>query len=335
MKDLIMADLHFDSKHLIVTVSAFIKVMEFAKDNGYSRVIIAGDIYHDRPAVPTWVRQVVEDLFYKYKEKGFEFLIVAGNHDMPNYSKRNITSLSGLYHHANVFDTMPMRCDGIGFIPYNHNVDSFKEEFKKLSVHKLDMIVIHQGVDEAKSAGMPDMGLNTNFFSSHFDGIVIAGDYHKSVNIGKFLSPGSLIQRSFNDVGMNKGFWTLDDGEFLFHKAEYPEFVKMHVEKFKDVEGMDFAGKNVWIETYNSRIIKKLEKACEESIIKRVVLLKKFETSYERTIEIADASEMFEKCLDIRGDAKKLQECLFHRICVSNETYKETLDSGFNIYDEM
>ncbi len=338
MKFLFVADIHFMNKDLEQKVHAFHEMMAFAKKNGYTHIIIAGDVYDTRSAVSTKVKMVVEELFAKYGID-FEFFVLAGNHDMPQYNLPEVNSLNSFKYieGVRVFDTSGWTViDGtkIGFIPYCNDLDRFKLEFKDLAQHGLEIIVIHQGVDEAKSAGVPDCGLNVNFFSSCFEGKIVAGDYHKAHQVGNFLSPGCLIQDDFNDAGMDKGFWTFDLGVFTFVKADYPEFVKLAVESMSEVKGVKFTGKHMWFVTTDPKMKKKLTERClkDEAASCKVTVTKEFATSHPKVIEIAAPSEMFANCIKIREPANaQLQEDLFNRICVKKETYADTQATDFDI----
>lgn len=339
MKVLYLADIHFVLKYLDVLINAFNKTMIFALENGYQNIVIAGDVFDNRQAVPTRVRVAVENLFYRWAGEGLNFFIMPGNHDMPSYGARDINALNGLkrIENVNIFDypsAGKVGSETFCFIPYNHNLEDFKQEFCSLvENYHPHTVVIHQGVDEAKSAGMPDSGLNTNFFSEVFDGFVVAGDFHKSILVDKFLSPGCTIQDDFGDVNQAKGFWTFD-GEFKFHKADYPEFIKIELESMSDIRGRSFENCHMWFKTTKKALKRKLEERClkDGALSCRVSVEKTFATSHEKTIEIGSDSEMIEQMIEIRKPENALlQKEMFHRIIILKETFADTIADGFSV----
>ena len=174
------------------------------------------------------------------------------------------------------------------------------------------------------------------YFSSVFDKEVYAGDYHRAIRVGNFLSPGCLIQSHFGDSGLKKGFWTRNDDVFEFHQSSYPEYIKIEIESIKEIKGVELEGNHMWFVTSNKRLEKKLYERCEKegSASCKVSILKQFTSSHEKVIEISGESEMFDKCLEIRApQTSRLQAELFQRICINDETYAETIEKGLVIFD--
>jgi len=338
------ADLHFDLKTLAVKVSAFVQMCEWGIRNGIFQIVIAGDIFDTRHAVATEVQVAVDDLIEEYANKGMYFFISAGNHDLPKYSAQNITSINHLRRTKNVSvytePTYSLDLD-FCFIPYIHSIEEFKKEFENcVETNNPKVIVIHQGVDDVKGVGVPDNGLNINYFESVYDGYVIAGDYHWARNIRKFLSPGCLVQDDFGDRDEKKGFWTFIDDKFEFYKLSYPEYIKAEIKSIKDLKDIDMEGNHVWFTTENKRIIKKLkERALEAKALScRISEIKSFVSSHKETVEVSTPIDMFSKMLDILNtENKETQLSLYQRICINKETYTDTVDAEMKelIPDEL
>ena len=327
------ADLHFDLKTLAVKVAAFRQMCEWGLRNRHDRIIIAGDIFDTRHAVSTEVQVAVDNLFEEYAKKGFDFHICAGNHDLPKYSAQNITAINHLRFIDGVsVYTEPTFVSELDFyfIPYIHSIEEFKKEFEKgVTEHYPKAFITHQGVDDVKGKGVPDNGLNINYFESWFDGFVISGDYHWCRNIRKFLSPGCLVQDDFGDRDEKKGFWTFIDDKFEFYKLSYPEYIKAEIKSIKDLKDIDMEGNHVWFTTENKRIIKKLkERALEAKALScRISEIKAFVSSHEQTVEVSTPINMFANTLNILNpENKDTQLSLYDRICVKKETYSDTID---------
>lgn len=270
-----------------------------AADLGCKHMMIPGDVFHVRGTIKTGVLNHVMNLFdIQTGWHGMEVLMIPGNHDMEDYS--------GGPHALEPFGfikgcTIAMS-EGAMFadrlvvaIPYQPTTALFESEYERLDAHKADLVMIHQGIDEARpTLNMPETGIS----ASQFKQTVVAGHYHLPKLMGKVLSVGAPIQHSFGDEGQDRGFWVLDGDEFEFHKLTYPEFLTISIDKIRDV---DISNKIVKIKMDDERQLDDIKSLLTDTYSYCVEVEKKFVSRHEEQIKISSPIEMLSQYIRVTG----------------------------------
>lgn len=249
MKCILLADIHahnysqffkyepsYGNNRLKTIVDALIKVTDSAIQHKISKVFILGDLFHIRGTISATVFKAVYDAIEYGHNEGINYYILAGNHDQAN-KLGTITSLTGLKNISKVIE-VPTVIGNILCIPFLENVSETKEILQKYS--GIDYIFGHLGVLGA-SVGleeyMPSEQLQVEDFPLKTVKKVFLGHYHKHQYLDeKIMYLGSLVQRSFEDVGDKKGYWILDleSKEIVREYTEYPTFNVVSIKSISD-----------------------------------------------------------------------------------------------------
>lgn len=287
------------NSRLLDVVGAVEEAFRVASDLGCKHMMIPGDLFHVRGMIKTGVLSYVLDLFDTQTSRyDMNVLMIPGNHDMENYS--------GGPHALEPFGfikgcTIAMS-EGAMFadrlvctIPYQPTTALFENEYERINAQKADLVMIHQGIDEARpTLNMPETGIS----ASQFKQTVVAGHYHMPKLMGKVLSVGAPIQHSFGDEGQDRGFWVLDGDEFEFHKLTYPEFLTIPIDKLTSV---DISKKIVRVKTDDERRIEDVKSVLKEAYSWSVEVEKQYVSRHQETIKISSPIEMLSQYLKITG----------------------------------
>ena len=307
MRILFIADTHFDNytfgaKNVNMVNdrceeigNAFLELIERSKADF---LVIAGDVFHKRGKIHVPVFNYVYKLF---AQVNISMLIISGNHDMAALSNGH-SALEPFSYIENVAavvsdDIATFNLGGvvkIGCIPYIHDVGLFKKKFKEVVKEKPYAIVCHVGIDDFKVGGMPDFGVDYNFFKKNYQGIVVAGHYHRTQIIQDerlaVVSPGSLVQHNFGDAGEPKGGYvlTVETGKFDFIESISPKFE--NIRSVADYKGGAFVKIRGTVYDKCQAIQKEIESKCRCSYID---CPKNVDVTHDRpTIKLGTPKEM-------------------------------------------
>lgn len=287
------------NSRLLDVVGAVEEAFRIASDLGCKYMVIPGDLFHVRGMIKTGVLSHVLDLFdVQTNWYDMKVLMIPGNHDMEDFN--------GGPHALEPLNLIQNCSVGIGdggvfadrfivAIPYRPTTEKFNQEYDRLNAHKADIVMIHQGIDDARpSLNMPETGIS----ASQFDRIVIAGHYHMPKLMGQVLSVGAPIQHNFGDEGQDRGFWILDGDKFEFHKLTYPEFLTIPIDKLTSV---DISKKIVRVKTDDERRIEDVKAVLKEAYSWSVEVEKQYVSRHQETIKISSPIEMLSQYLKITG----------------------------------
>lgn len=316
----ILSDIHFHNykqhsrliggvnSRLLDISKAVEEAFRMASDFGCKHMLIPGDIFHVRGTIKTGVLSHILKLFNgPIAWYGMEILMIPGNHDMEDFNGgphalEPLSFVSGCYIGNGVGGSFADRF--IITIPYQPTTALFESEYERLDAHKADLVMIHQGIDEARpTLNMPETGIS----ASQFDKMVVAGHYHMPKLMGNVLSVGAPIQHNFGDEGQDRGFWTLDGDKFEFHKLTYPEFLTVHVDKIRDV---DISSKIVKVIMDDERQLDDIKQLLSDAESYCVEIEKKFVSRHQEQIKISSPIQMLAEYIRVTGKYPNQEELI-------------------------
>lgn len=217
MKILITADIHNGyPNRLNDTIWAMNKIYEFGTQNGIEKVIVLGDLFHNRSHITIDVLNRVFD-FFKMARKDQEWIAFPGNHDMFMKESWDINSINPLSDHMNVIDTYAsFSIDSRKFIvtPFMHFESQYMKSVKYIEDNhdEEDILLTHIGVNNAisNSCFLLKNWSFVNLSDLKFN-LILTGHYHNYQVIDeKICYPGSPIPFKFDEGMVPHGFLCLN-----------------------------------------------------------------------------------------------------------------------------
>ena len=241
MKIIHFADLHIGSKferlpenikHDLNTKlrNAFLNIIEFAKQNSITTIIMSGDIF-DKDSVLLNDKKFFYDSIKVNPE--IDFYYIKGNHD--SNSKYN-----DIIDNLHTFDGVQSYVkENVRIIGYElSDDDSVLYNYIPFTTDKFNIMLLHGDINNSRDENYIDLkklqNKNVNYFA--------LGHIHKRdggmVGNSKYVYPGCVLGRGFDEVG-DKGFLVLDTNtsETTFHKLSDVIFEHMDIQ----VNGMNEA----------------------------------------------------------------------------------------------
>lgn len=223
-------------------------VAQVAKNTfGCSALIHCGDLFHVKNGIPTSVliptRATIDKMrsFFPYIEDNRldnNMIFLAGNHDLEFADGRQSGASTNLFAPMTTHDakTFASFSNVFTFLPWQQNVDVWKETFLKICKSRSDgfsqchYVFTHAPLDGAV-AGVPEFGINQAWLDQiGFKGKIFAGHYHNHKAVSpQLISVGALCHHTWNDVGSKAGFIVLDtkENDWQFFESKTPQFVDL------------------------------------------------------------------------------------------------------------
>lgn len=336
MKIAIISDVHFnafkpfatydcgENSRLTEIVDAFREAVSLAAVNGCRALFVCGDLFHTRGALRP---SVFNRVFFEVEEaaEDMEIVIIPGNHDMENYrgGATAVDTLAGIrgvrvIKEPNMVEVGDLL---VGGIPYIHDHAEFLREFAAMAndwPKVPDCFLIHQGVDNFATPGMPETTLTAERLATIFAGPIFTGHYHVARKDGTVISPGSLVQHGFGETQEPKGvwLWDTDSGDIRLVPVAGPSFVTVATKK--EAEQTD--GCYVRVKADTLAKAEKIKAAAMEVGAKGVVIVldKKFTTAHASPLTLATPKEMLVAWLGMQPETKGREGALmalFEAIC--------------------
>lgn len=194
--------------------NALYEVGDYCYDNDIGKIIIGGDLYHNKSIVYSIAQEIMIDFFEQYED--LEFVIIDGNHDLSGKGQNVVSALRALSKCDNVMwvtegPTTYSR-NGIDehiYIPYSHDV------VNQVLTNKRKILISHFGVSEGiLSSGMSIISdLSAKQLMERYE-LVLLGHYHKPQEMiqdnFKLYYVGSLIQLDWGEKNEDKRFLVVD-----------------------------------------------------------------------------------------------------------------------------
>lgn len=247
MKAVVLSDIHAHNfsafggmganglnKRLEITLNELRRAADEAEQRDIGEMIIAGDIFHARGSIDPEVFNPTFDTFKYIARKGFEILIIPGNHDLKGHETTEIgnacqqlSTISGVQ----VF-TQSEIVGRWAFIPWHATLEGLEKEVAKIAKHcgahlgETDLF-IHAGINGVLP-GL-DHGLDSAKVAGWGFRRVFAGHYHnhKIMEGGKVVSIGATTHQNWGDIGTKAGFLFIDDENVEYRASNAPSFVEI------------------------------------------------------------------------------------------------------------
>ena len=222
MKIIHCADMHLDSKMTAnltreqarerkgEILRTFTKMVEYAKNNQVTAIIIAGDMFDTRNISVT-VRNMVTDVIWKNPE--IDFLYLKGNHDTDNF----LTKMEERPENLCLFEDnwITYTYDKIAVTGIELNEDNSLTAYNSLVLdsEKFNIVTMHGQIAGYKSKDNAEVISLDDLKNKNIDYLAL-GHIHSFQmeqldNRGVYCYPGCLEGRGFDECGP-KGFVVLD-----------------------------------------------------------------------------------------------------------------------------
>lgn len=208
---------------------AFCRVVDYAKDND-AALIVAGDIFDDRKAVPIPVVDLAVDAF-RAAGKQVDVFVIPGNHDSYNKTPE-FTSVSALEGPGvTVVRGKPQMLDGgILLAPWTDSFSDWLTAVKAAKKKNPDAkyLVSHGLLDAVHPGGWPIDDMPLDLFKR-----IMLGDVHDPLRFegGMIQYIGSPYQINYRDCNGERGCWLFDtvSNKLSFHEnKKSPRFFQIN-----------------------------------------------------------------------------------------------------------
>lgn len=237
---IIMSDLHFHNWSQFATTNSdmvnsrlqnILDAVDYAIEclvaKGGNRVYIAGDVFHTRGAVQTSVLNPVLSHFKRQINKGIEFRIIPGNHDLgtkdTHWIGNAIQSLEGIGCEVITAPTI-FPDDKVVMFPWYDDLDKLRLDMKVKYTGGYSAI-IHAPLNDV-IRGIPNLGFDPADLETIGYRRIYVGHYHNHKNFNnRVYSIGSLTHQTWSDVNSTSGFILEADGIISHLETKSPKFV--------------------------------------------------------------------------------------------------------------
>jgi len=248
MKYIITADWHFSgynqdkkdtstnlSERLYFLINAVKNMIEYCRENKIDKVIVAGDIFHNKSIIHTIALASLTEILINTKD--IQFIFIDGNHDLEGKGEGSKSGLIAFDSLSNVnrigtevghyFD----EDNDILYVPYSNNmVDIIKKNSAKILVSHLGL---NEGILNSGQSIIADIGMKS--LTGKYE-LVLLGHYHTPQEIIKdnisIYYPGSLIQLNWNDKNEEKRLLVLDTDDMSIESIPtdgYKKYVELEI----------------------------------------------------------------------------------------------------------
>ena len=189
--------------------NALYEVGDYCYDNDIDKIVISGDLYHNKSIVYSIAQDIMIDFFEQYED--LEFVILDGNHDLSGKGQNVTSALRGLSKCDNVnWVTQFQSHEEVGLcIPYSHDV------VNQVKTNRDRILISHFGLSEGVlNSGMSIISdISVRDLIGKYE-LVLLGHYHKPQEIiqdnFKLYYVGSLIQLDWGEKNEDKRFIVVD-----------------------------------------------------------------------------------------------------------------------------
>jgi DNA repair exonuclease SbcCD nuclease subunit len=188
---------------------------KYAVDNNIAKIIVLGDLFHNRDHINIDVLCSVVKFFES--SNSIEWIVLPGNHDMFLKTSWDINSIKPLNKYATICDsTSEFIIDNRKFVvlPFIHFESEYMKSLKFLEDRygEDDILITHIGVNNAinNTCFLLKNWSDVSFTNSKFN-LILSGHYHvHQIVDDKVCYPGSPISFRFDDGMVPHGFLDMD-----------------------------------------------------------------------------------------------------------------------------
>ena len=208
--------------------NALYEVGDYCYDNDIEKIVMGGDLYHNKSIVYSIAQEIMIDFFEQYED--LEFIIVDGNHDLSGKGQNVVSALRPLSKCENVewVTESSTRFNDVIYIPYSHDV------VNQVKTNSGRILISHFGLSEGVlSSGMSIISdVSVKDLMNKYE-LVLLGHYHKPQEIiqsnFQLYYVGSLIQLDWGEKGEEKRFLVVDTDTMQVDSIPITQYRK-HIE---------------------------------------------------------------------------------------------------------
>lgn len=197
-------------------------------DAGGDRMILAGDLFHQRGEIKPSVFNPTVRAFQKICG-AIRIAAIPGNHDLEGKDADTYGNAMQALEQIPDFQVAvePYLCGEVWVFPWYQDLDVLRGHLKTHADPKLDA-VIHAPVNGVIK-GIPDHGLEAAELAAMGYRRVFSGHYHdhKVMEGGKVISIGATAHQTWSDPGTKAGFILVYPDRIEHHESAAPQFLDL------------------------------------------------------------------------------------------------------------
>lgn len=244
--------------YFLETVNKFlIPTLKENKTGSNDKLIILGDVFHDRYSVGNRIISPVLDIFRTLSDI-IDIHIITGNHDLFSNTTNKYCSIDILGEFATIHKEPFILDNSVLLLPFltsnvSENVDTVIRRFKG-EYPDLNLVLSHSFFgsgtgtssfqNTVENINESDLQNTVSCFKDFPDIKFISGHIHKIISKNNTLHIGSLLSNTYSDVGEKKGLFIYDNFSrtvsFIeniisptFKDIDLKTFLKYDIDKFK------------------------------------------------------------------------------------------------------
>lgn len=246
-------------------LTALDAVVDRAVARKASGLIVAGDVFEDRRAVPIPVMDVTARAFRQWGRK-LPVYVLAGNHDAYLRTADRFTSITGLDGDGvTVVAETPYMLGDVALVPWSDSFEVWLDTVSRLP-KTAKHLISHGLIDAVHPGGWPTEKMPVSRFGDVWLGDVHTPDRYPVPGTKKWVRYiGSPYQIDYRDAGSVRGFWfwTPGKGAEFVENMDSPRFHNITTTaQTQDVCDGDF----VRVEATNEVALDKIKKALPREV---------------------------------------------------------------------
>ncbi len=238
-----VTDIHLDQTNFLQRQGLFDQVIGLMSDLGTTNLIMLGDIFESRKAIPENVLNAFGEIITKLDSKGIVTYCIPGNHDKLVYTKKeSYLTPFGYYPNFHLFEEFWGLCvdsplghvTSIVFAPFFEEqlwVEKFEEFFKNREIDHNEILISHIAVtgSQNNNGELVENGISKKMFDRF--GKVFLGHYHNTQEVSdNIVHLPSICQKNFGEDS-NKGVSVVyDDLSYEIFNLDFRKFVNVEID---------------------------------------------------------------------------------------------------------
>ena len=201
---------------------------------GSKVVVLCGDLFHTRGSVDPDVFNPIREFFEAKTAEGFEFYVIAGNHDLQSADSNALHSAVAMLASIEGFhvfhETVIMERLGFVMVPWHKKSKEYVAEIERVTAILGDKVkeytmFCHIGIDGTLT-GMPAHNVSPEWAAGLGYKRFFSGHYHNHRDFGGGVySVGALTHQTWGDVRTRAGFIVVNGDDVQFFGSKQPQFV--------------------------------------------------------------------------------------------------------------
>jgi len=232
----VVTDIHLEVNNLEQRKGLFYQIIDFLSSRGIDRLMILGDVFESRKAIPENVLNCFGGIITDLYNSGISVYAIPGNHDKLVYTKRE-SYLTPFEHYPGFTlfqDNGEVKINDISvfFSPFYEQeiwIKEFDNYFGSKKISKKSILLSHLAVTGSRNNNgeLVENGISKSMFDCF--GRTFLGHYHNTHEVSRdIIHLPSICQKNFGEDD-NKGFTIIYD-DFTY------EIVNLNFKKFVNID---------------------------------------------------------------------------------------------------